>query len=338
MRSVSRLPVVAVAVVGLLLAISPAASAQLVVGQTAPGVSPFAECQYSKPYDEFQTSVALGSSYAVPTAGVLTSWSTNAAAGVNQTLGLKIYRPVAGLFQVIAHDGPRPLVPSIFNTFGVNIPVLPGDIVGLAVPTGNPGLGGVPTACSFETGLPSDVVSYRETLAPDGTIFSPDNSFDEFRLNVSATLLPPPAISAVSPAKGSVKGGTSVVLTGVNFASVTGVSFGATAAKSFTTNSEGQITAISPASSTIAKVPVTVTTVAGVATGVQTFSYEGCKVPGLGGKKLKAAKKTLKKKGCKVGKVKKTGGATANTGKVKKQNPKAGKLLAPGAKVNITLG
>jgi hypothetical protein len=336
MRSVSRLPVVAIAIVGLFLALSPAATAQLTVGQVAP-TNLLSGCEYPAPYDEFQLSVSSGASYTVPASGVLTSWSTNAGPGGGQTLGLKVFRLVGPGVQVVGHDGPRALAPSVLNTFPVSIPVQAGDILGLAIPTGTPGLGGVPTECSFFTGGLSDLIGYREGLAPDGAVFPPESTYNEERLNVSATLLPPPAISAVTPAKGSIKGGTSVVLTGLNFAGVTGVTFGGVPA-AFAVNSEGQITAASPASKAIAKVPVAVTTVAGAATAVQTFSYEGCKVPGLGGKKLKAAKTTLKNKNCKVGKVKKTNGVSSKTGKVKKQNPKPGKLLAPGTKVNVTLG
>lgn len=79
------------------------------------------------------------------------------------------------------------------------------------------------------------------------------------------------------------------------------------------------------------------TTEAGTATSTQLFSYEGCKVPQLKGKKLKAAKKQLRKAGCKLGKVKKQGDATIKTGKVVKQKPGPGKLLPPGAKVKVTL-
>jgi hypothetical protein len=53
---------------------------------------------------------------------------------------------------------------------------------------------------------------------------------------------------------------------------------------------------------------------------------------------LKAAKKGLTKANCKLGKVKKLGGATAKTGKIKSQSPKAGKVLAPGSKVSVKLG
>ncbi len=84
--------------------------------------------------------------------------------------------------------------------------------------------------------------------------------------------------------------------------------------------------------------PITVTTVAGTATSVQTFTYEGCMVPKLRGKKLKASKKKLRKADCKTGKVKKRKGATGATGKVVKQSAKPGTILAPGTKVKVTLG
>jgi beta-lactam-binding protein with PASTA domain len=102
--------------------------------------------------------------------------------------------------------------------------------------------------------------------------------------------------------------------------------------------SETQIDAVAPASATTGSVPVSVTTPAGTATASQTFAYEGCAVPKLKGKKLKPAKKRLAKALCKIGNVKLTGGATKKTGKVKKQNPKPGRLLAPGSKVNVKLG
>jgi hypothetical protein len=331
--------IVAIGAIGVSLAFSVGASAQLPVGQTAPGVNPPLECDYNQAYDEVQTSVASGTGYVVPApGGVITSWSTNAGEGAGQALGFKVFRPLtAATYLIVGHDGPRPLTPSTLNTFPVSIPVKAGDIVGVSVLPGA-SVGGVSTACEFETGALADQIAYHEGLAPDGTIFAPENGFAKSRLNVSATILPPPAISAITPAAGSIKGGTSVVLTGANFALVQGVTFGTTAASAFTVSSEGQITAIAPASKTLSKVPITVTTAAGAVSSVQTFAYEGCQVPQLKGKKLKAAKKTLRKKDCKVGKVKKTGEATAKTGKVKKQNPKPGKILAPGTKVNVSLG
>jgi IPT/TIG domain/PASTA domain len=312
------------------LGVSSSATAQVVVGQVAPTPSPPAVCEYPSSYDEFQLSVGLGASYTVPSAGVITSWSTNTAAGVGQILGFKVFRPVGGSnYLVVAEDPPRLLSPSALNTFPLNIPVQPGDLLGLAIPTGTA------TACEFESGLPSDVIGYNEGLTPAGGVVPLEETFPGSRLNVSATLLQPPVISAIAPAAGSIQGG-SVVIAGANFANVTGVSFGSVPT-SFTVNSEGQITAVAPASKTLGSVPVTVTTVAGTATAAQPFTYEGCRVPQLRGRKLKASKKRIRKADCKIGKVKKLHDATAKTGKVVKQNPKPGKILVPGTKVKVVL-
>lgn len=133
-------------------------------------------------------------------------------------------------------------------------------------------------------------------------------------------------------------GGAKVVITGANFASVSAVGFGATPATSFTVDSETQITAIAPKSGKLVKAAIAVTTAAGSAGSPTTFAYEGCRVPKLKDKRLKAVKKQAKKADCKVGKVKKLGDATAKTGEVVKQNPQPGKILAPGTKIKVTLG
>jgi hypothetical protein len=150
-------------------------------------------------------------------------------------------------------------------------------------------------------------------------------------------VLPPPTIIGITPRKGSVKG-ASVVITGANLASVSGVSFGSNPAKSFTVDSEEQITAVAPASKTLAAVPVTVTTVAGLATSSQAFSYKGCVVPRLKGMKLEAAKRKIRSSRCRVAGVQKRGDATAKTGKVVKQRPRPGRVIAPGGGVRVVLG
>jgi PASTA domain len=63
-----------------------------------------------------------------------------------------------------------------------------------------------------------------------------------------------------------------------------------------------------------------------------------CVAPKLVGKKLNAAKKSIKAADCKLGKVTKKNGATSKTGKVAKQSPKVGASKAAGAKIDITLG
>ena len=310
------------------------AGAQVKLGQTGSElpVAPF-PCEFSEPYDEFQVSIAGGDSYTVPTPGLITSWSHSAGPDAGQKLGFKVGRVAGASFTVVGADTQN-LTPSVLNTFPVAIPVQAGDVLGLHVFDETES---APTLCTSQTELLTDVVAYAPGDVAPGATGEFEQATPPYRLNVSATLLLAPTISALSPAKGSIKGGAKVVVTGTEFGQVQSVSFGSAAAKSFSVDSEGQITAVAPASKTIAKVPVTVTTAVGAATSASTFAYQGCKVPGLAGKKLKAAKKKLKKAGCKAGKVTKKDGATGKTGKVSKQSPKPGKLLAPGAKVKLTL-
>jgi hypothetical protein len=265
---------------------------------------------------------------------VITSWSTLAGSDSGQRLVFKIFRPAGGgAFTVVGHDE-RSLTPDALNTFPVNLPAQAGDLIGIHVFSSKEA--SVP-ACTFSTGSSSDKIEYWEGNAADGVTTPVEQSFDESRLNLAATLLPPPVVGAAAPATGSIKGGAAVVIAGSNFAQVSAVSFGSTPASAFTVNSEGQITATAPASKTITTVPITVTTVAGTASSAPIFAYEGCKVPKLKGKKLKASKKKLKKADCKTGKVKKRRGATGKTGKVVGQKPKPGSILAPGARVKVTL-
>lgn len=314
----------------MLLVISSSASAQITVGQLAPATAPLFHCEYgAESADELQTSVAAGNSYIAPSTGVITSWSTQVGTTPGQALGMKVYRPIGpGTFLVVGQDGPRTLTPGL-NTFAVNLPVQVGDILGIFLPPN------VQADCSFITGLTGDTVGFRAGNGGVGSSFLIEGTYSEERLNIAASLLPPPAISTIAPAEGSIKGAT-VVIAGANFANVTGVSFGSVPA-TFAVNSEGQITAVAPPSATLSAVPVSVTTAAGSATSAQAFVYKGCKVPQLKAKKLKAAKKKIRKGDCKLGKIKKLDGASAKTGKVSKQNPKPGKILAPGSKVKITL-
>ncbi|GAA2627811.1 hypothetical protein GCM10010307_17130 [Streptomyces vastus] len=64
---------------------------------------------------------------------------------------------------------------------------------------------------------------------------------------VPFTYLAAPSLSGLSPAEGSVSGGTTVVLTGADLSGVTAVDFGGVPAASFTVDSSSQITAVTPA-------------------------------------------------------------------------------------------
>lgn len=65
--------------------------------------------------------------------------------------------------------------------------------------------------------------------------------------------------------------------------------------------------------------------------------FSGCRVPALKGKKLKAAKKAIRRGNCKVGKVKRRHSKQVPKGKVISQGPKAGKLTGAGAKVKLVV-
>jgi hypothetical protein len=98
-----------------------------------------------------------------------------------------------------------------------------------------------------------------------------------------------PAVSAIAPAAGPTKGGTTVMITGANFTGATAVMFGAIPVKTFTVNSPTQITAIAPADMA-GPVNVTVKTARGssAATASDRFTYEAAPVvsgiaPGAGG-------------------------------------------------------
>src|SRR6266851_3272810 len=80
-------------------------------------------------------------------------------------------------------------------------------------------------------------------------------------VNVVLTVISRPTVSNISPMNGPATGGTSVMITGINFTGATSVSFGSTPASSITFISDMQITAVSPAGS--GTVDVTVTTQSG---------------------------------------------------------------------------
>jgi len=218
------------------------------------------------------------------------------------------------------------------QTFTANLPIRAGDLIGVdpSNDTDKIGVAEVPGASyGFIFPPPFDTA----TVAPSGTVAGKE-------IALSAEVQPTPAVSSISPSFGSVSGGTSVTLTGTDFTGVSAVKFGTTAASGFTVDSETQITAIAPRSTAVGPVDLTVTTLAGTsATNYgDRFTYEGCVVPKLKKKKLKLSKSTIRRADCKVGAIKRRKGKKGSHGQVIKQSPKPGKVLAPGTKVNVTVG
>ena len=83
--------------------------------------------------------------------------------------------------------------------------------------------------------------------------------------------VPPPAITAISPASGAV--GTMVTLTGTNFTGATGVKFNTTAAVSFNVISATSLTVLVPSGAATGK--ISVTTPGGTASSTASFTVLG---------------------------------------------------------------
>jgi hypothetical protein len=110
------------------------------------------------------------------------------------------------------------------------------------------------------------------TLTP-GTyyiILFTDNKYGKFKLNITFAALP--NITSISPANGSVAGGTSVVITGTNFTGATAVKFGTTAA-TYTVDSDTQITATAPAGTGTVDVKVTTAGGTSATSSADQFTY-----------------------------------------------------------------
>jgi hypothetical protein len=149
------------------LSFAPSASAATQVGETltpdapAPGGS----CNGNPEWEVLQTGRASGPSYATPSAGVLTSWSFEAAP-VQTVMTLRVFRPTgtAHQYQVIADGSELKTIPasSGLHTFPTVIPVQAGDFVGIHSTSGS---------CAHQTGNPADTYDlHTGTAAALGAI------------------------------------------------------------------------------------------------------------------------------------------------------------------------
>jgi Ca2+-binding RTX toxin-like protein len=97
---------------------------------------------------------------------------------------MKVFRKVAdpAAYQVVGHDGPRPLDSGVLNTFPASVAVQSGDVLGLHVPS--PG----GQACFFSA--PGETFLLRVGNLADGQsdVFTTQGA--NFRLNVSAVVEP----------------------------------------------------------------------------------------------------------------------------------------------------
>ncbi len=269
-----------------------------------------------------------GANLVSPVNGAIVRWRVQGAEG--GPFFLRILRPNGtGGYSAMGTSNPATPAGSGLQTFSTNLAIQAGDLIGVD-----------PSNATDKIGV-ADVAgaSFGFIFPPpfDGATVAPSGTFSGKEVELSAEVQPTPAVSSVEPDFGPVAGGTTVKIAGTDFNTASAVKFGTVPATGFTVESDTQITAIAPRSTTVGAVDVTVTTLAGTSPAVRAdrFYYEGCVVPRLKGKRLKPVKKALGRADCKLGKVKR---AEGKPGKVLKQSPKPGKVMKSGSKVSITLG
>jgi hypothetical protein len=216
------------------------AGASIPLGQVAG--APTGDCATN--FDFRQGSVAAGNGYTMPAAGRITSWSSSAGvgAGPGAEYTIKVFRQVAGLrYSVVGHDGPRPLAGSGVSTFASNLPVEPGDVLGIHTSTTG-------TNCTAaETGLSGDTPLFRgmSNLA-DGSseVFTEDN--DNVRLNIAAELMPTNTFTLGAVRRNKKKGTATLAVSVPNPGTLTltgkGVKTTSGAAASQAVPTEGKVT------------------------------------------------------------------------------------------------
>jgi hypothetical protein len=317
--------------VGACALFTAAASASTVtVGSVLPVT--FTSSPFGQVKTQFNTALPeQGANLVSPTDGAIVRWRVQGAKG--GPFFLRVLHPNGkGAYAASGTSGPTTPLGTGLETFSTNVPVHAGDLIGID-----------PTNATDEIGVATVAgASYAFIFPPpfDGSTVAPSGSVSGQEIELSAEVQPTPTITDLTPSAGSVSGGAKVTITGRDFAGASAVKFGNKPATSFTVDSETQITATAPSSNKASRVDVSVTTIAGTSASVRTdrFTYTACVVPRLAGKSLKAAKRRLGSAGCKLGKVKKIAGPASKIGKVVKQNPKAGRVLAPGSKVSLKLG
>lgn len=310
-----------------LLVATTAQAATITVGSVLPpGSTPTA---FEQVETLFNTALPeKGANLVSPVSGTIVRWRMQDAEG--GPFYLRVLRPNgSGAYTAVGTSNPATPSGTGVQTFTANLPIQAGDLIGVDPTNGTDKIGitEVPGASfGFIFPPPFDAA----TVAPSGTVAGKE-------IELNAEVQPTPAISSIAPDFGSVVGGTGVTITGTNFTAASAVKFGSTPATGFTVESDTQITAIAPPSTTVGAVDVTTTTLAGTSATTKggQFTYEGCVVPKLTGKKLKPGKEALRRNDCRVGTIKHRKG---KRGRVIKQNPKPGKVLAPETKVNVTVG
>jgi hypothetical protein len=242
---------------------------------------------------------------------------------------LRVLTPLGGSFLAAGTSSKSvPARGGTLETFPTSLPVKAGQLIGLEAENGD-------SAVRFGFSAAASSV-FLEPVPVDGETATDAPDWEEgYLFPFNADVLPPPRIDRVSPGGASLERTTTATIAGDNFAEVSGVSVDGRPVP-YTLDSMTQLSVTVPPRWQLGSVPVTVTTVAGSATGI--FNYEGCVVPKLKGKSLIAGRKALSRRLCKLGEVRTRHGATARTGRVKRQSRRPGAVLPAATKVEVVLG
>jgi hypothetical protein len=265
--------------------------------------------------------VGLGGVATSPVDGTIVRWHVTGATGGPFTL--RVLRPAPGGYTAVGTSAGA--VPSSLGTqtFPASLPIRAGDLIGLNTTNKTDQVGAALA--------PGSLVAAWQPALPEGTTLGPTVTASGAEVTFNAEVQPAPRITALSPASGSIAGGTTVTLGGSDFSGATAVSFGGVPAALFPVQSDSSLTAVVPKTTKPGAVAVTVTTLGGTSAAVP-FTYTACVVPKVKGKTLKAAKKALRKANCKPGSVRGKGP------KIVKQGLKPGTVRQVGAKVSLKKG
>jgi hypothetical protein len=331
-RRSRRLAIAVVCAVSAIASMATAAQASVIsIGSVLP--EKFTATEFTRVQTLFNTALPQsGASLSSPVNGAIVRWRVQGASG--GPFFLRVLHPNGkGAFEATGTSLPATPASEGLQTFSTNLKVQAGDLIGID-----------PSNATDKIGIADTTGASYASIFPtpfDGSVVPPSESFSGKEVELSAEIQPAPEVTAISPPFGSVTGATLVTISGKNFNGASAVNFGSTPAASFTVDSDTEITATAPKSARPGKVDVVVTTFAGdnPNTRFDDYVYRACVVPAVKNKPLKKAKTLLRRRGCKLGHVKKVDAPKpGKVGKVLTQNPKPGKILAPGARVRVTLG
>jgi len=327
-----RLTMVIAAVAAVCLAFVGSAQASVIsIGSVLP--EKYEPTKFERVQTLFNTALPeAGATLASPVTGAIVRWRVQGAEG--GPFFLRVLRPNGkGAYEAVGKSGPESPPSTAVQTFQTNLKIQAGDLIGVD-----------PTSAEDKIGVAEVSGAGYASIFPtpfEGSVVAPSGTVGGKEIELSAEIQPQPEVTLVSPPFGPVGGGTVVTITGKNFTQTSEVKFGSTPAAAFTVDSDTEITATTPKVLRPGKVDVAVSTFAGTNPNTQydDYVYTACVVPKIKNRTLKVAKSMLRRAGCKLGHVKKIDAPKPKkVGKVLKQTPNPGKVLAPGARVRIQLG